>query len=60
LEINETGRLMPALIKPLLEPQNYINQAGWHMPVIPALGRGRQEDQKFKFIFSYIVSSRLT
>ena len=33
----------------------------WHYAdVIPALGRGRQEDQKFKVILSYIGSLRLT
>lgn len=30
----------------------------WHMPKIPALGRERQEDQKFKVIFGYTVNSR--
>lgn len=34
-------------------------QAWWHSPVIPILGRWRQEAQQFKVVLSYIVSSRL-
>jgi hypothetical protein len=29
------------------------NQAWWHMPVIPALGRLRQEDHEFEAILGY-------
>jgi hypothetical protein len=32
----------------------------WHRTVIPALGRQRQEDQKFKVIFDYLMSIRPT
>jgi hypothetical protein len=34
-----------------------MNQVWWHIPVIPALVRQRQEGQKFKGILGYIVSS---
>lgn len=33
-------------------------QTWWHMPVIPALGRWKKEDQEFKFILSYILNLR--
>lgn len=31
----------------------------WHIPVILALGKQEEEDQDFKVILSYTVSSRL-
>jgi hypothetical protein len=31
------------------------SQACWHMPVIPTLGRLRQEDHKFKASLGYIA-----
>ena len=33
---------------------------GWHMPVIPAPGKQRQEDLEFKASLDYIVSSEST
>jgi hypothetical protein len=34
----------------------YISQASWHTPVISALGRLKQKDQKFKAGIGYVVS----
>lgn len=36
----------------------FMQEVLWLMPGIPALGRERQEDQKVKTSFGYIVSSR--
>jgi hypothetical protein len=36
-------------------PKSSSSQAWWHMPVCPALGRLRQEDQEFKASLDYIV-----
>jgi hypothetical protein len=30
----------------------------WHIPIIPALGKQRQEDYEFKTLLGYLVSSR--
>jgi hypothetical protein len=32
-----------------------VNWAWWHTPVIPALGRLRQEDREFKSSLGYIA-----
>lgn len=46
--------------EPGFNPLYHVNQLLWYMPTIPALMRGkRQEDQKFMIILSYIVSSGL-
>lgn len=37
-------------------PQYHINKCVWDMSVIPVPERQRQEDQKFKVIFHYVVS----
>lgn len=49
-----------AYTKPGSHLLNSIHQAWRHIPVVPALGRWRQEDEKFKIIFSYIASLRPT
>jgi hypothetical protein len=38
---------------------NFQSQAWWHMPVIPALGRLRQEDCEFEVYLNYIVKPYL-
>jgi hypothetical protein len=44
---------------PLCEKKTYKGQISWGMPVIPTLGRLRQENHKFEASLLYIVSSRL-
>lgn len=44
-------------LSPGFDLQNCIDWTGRPMPVIPALGRKKQEEQKFKVIFSYINDS---
>jgi hypothetical protein len=36
-----------------------VCQALWYTPVIPVVGRWKQEDHKFKAILCYITGSRL-
>jgi hypothetical protein len=36
-----------------------VSQTWWHMPIIPALGRLKQEDHKFEASLGYIVRSCL-
>lgn len=36
----------------------HTNQEWWHTPIISALGRQRQDNQKFKAILGYILSLR--
>jgi hypothetical protein len=38
--------------------QQYIKRTWWYIPVIPELRSWKQEDQKFKAIFRYMVSLR--
>lgn len=39
---------------PGFDPERHINRKWWCMPVIPAFGRLKQEDQKLKVIPGYI------
>lgn len=48
----------PSMHKALV--QSLINQVWWFWPVIPVLGKQRQEDQKLKTIPNNIVSPRPT
>lgn len=34
------------------------SQAWWYIPVLPAFGKGKQEELKFRVILSYKVSSK--
>lgn len=46
----------------VLQPKKKKNDSRphrWHIPVILALGKQKEEDQEFKVIFGYTVSSRL-
>lgn len=38
--------------------QDIINQAWWHIPATPALGKRKEEDHKPKVILGYIVGLR--
>lgn len=51
---------LPSIHKALgMIPRNMYNQTRQHSLMIPALGRQRQKDQKFKFALSLRVSLRL-
>jgi hypothetical protein len=39
---------------------NNVSKEWWHTPVIPALGRLRQENHEFEASLGYIPSSRST
>ena len=39
--------------------QHCVHQSWWYTPVIPALGRYKQEDQEFKVILCYTENLRL-
>ena len=45
---------IPGTAKKKKNPQK-INQEWWHMPVIPVLGRLKQEDHRFKANLSNLV-----
>lgn len=50
----ETQPLCLSGIHRALGPIPSINWAWWHMPIIPALVRWKQEDQELKVIFGAI------
>lgn len=50
-----TIECLPSLHTILGSTPSTLTNILWHMPVIPALKRWRQEIQRFKFIFNYIV-----
>jgi hypothetical protein len=45
-------------MKSRFDPWHVISQAWWHLPVIPVLGRWRQEGQKLEVILDYVVNFR--
>jgi hypothetical protein len=45
-------------LKKKKKKKNYLGQAWWCMPVIPAFSRLRQEDPKFKASLGFIVIER--
>lgn len=48
LVAGSVGRVPIQHTESWLPPQHHTDRLWWYRPVIPALGRGGQEDQKFK------------